>query len=109
MRSLVAVGSGERVGPTGRPIMIIAPLSDDGYCSLKSCHSREILNWHSRAVSQSCATSAAKNLLQRFGAIAPDDENEPHAPSGYDGEQVLDAHDDREAGPHRRARRARSR
>jgi hypothetical protein len=82
MRSLVAVGSGERVGPTGRPIMIIAPLSDDGYCSLNRRHSREILYWHSRAVGQSCATSDAKNLLQSFGAMAPDDENEPQAPSG---------------------------
>src|SRR5688572_13186834 len=83
MRSFVAVGSGERVGPTGRPIMIIAPLSDEGYCSLKSFHSPEILNWQSRAVSQSRSTIDWKNLLQRFGAIAPDEENEPHAPSGY--------------------------
>src|SRR5688572_11383856 len=82
MRSLVAVGNGERVGPTARPIMIIAPLSDDGYCSLKRFHNREILNWHSRAVFQSCASSEAKNLLHRFGAIAPDEENEPQAPSG---------------------------
>src|SRR3970282_874617 len=84
MRSGVAVGSGERVGPTGRPIMIIAPLSDEGYCSLNRRHSREILNWHSRAVSQSWASRAAKNLLQRLGAMAPEEENEPQAPSGYD-------------------------
>ena len=82
MRSFVAVGSGKRTGPTGRPIMIIAPLSDDGYCSLNSRHSREILYWHSRAVAQSCASSDAKKRLQRLGAIAPDEEKEPHAPSG---------------------------
>ena len=84
MRSLVAVGNGERVGPTGRPIMIMAPFNDDGYCSLKTRHRREILYWHSRASGQSLATSAAKYLLHRFGAIAPDDENEPQAPSGYE-------------------------
>src|SRR4029077_8283676 len=60
------------------------PLSDDGYCSLNNRHNREILNWHCRAVSQSLATSAAKYLLHRLGAIAPDDEKEPQAPSGYD-------------------------
>ena len=84
MRSFVAVGSGDRVGPTGRPIMIMAPLRDEGYCSLKTRQRREILYWHSRANGQSLATSAAKYLLQRFGAIAPDDENEPQAPIGYD-------------------------
>jgi len=47
------------VGPTGRPIMIIAPFSDEGYCSLNSRHSRATLYWHSRALSQSLATSAA--------------------------------------------------
>ena len=72
MRSFDAVGSGERVGPTGRPIMIMAPLSDDGYWSLNTRQSREILYWHSRASGQSLATSALKYLLQRFGAIAPD-------------------------------------
>src|SRR5450759_347507 len=57
IRSLVAVGNGERVGPTGRPIMIIAPFRDEGYCSLNRRHSREILYWHARASSQSLATS----------------------------------------------------
>src|SRR5262249_55168888 len=30
-RSLVAVGSGDLVGPTGRPMMTMPPLSEDGY------------------------------------------------------------------------------
>ena len=31
MRALLAVGSGGRVGPTGRPMSTMPPLSEDGY------------------------------------------------------------------------------
>src|SRR5450759_39304 len=85
IRSLVAVGNGERVGPTGRPIIIIAPFSDDGYWSLNSRHSRDTLYWHSRAVTQSLASSAAKNLRQKLGAMAPVEDDDPQAPSGKPG------------------------
>ena len=41
-RSLVAVGSGGRVGPTGRPMITMPPLSEEGYWSLNRCQSRVI-------------------------------------------------------------------
>src|SRR5262245_19391227 len=48
-RSLVAVGSGARVGPTGRPMITMPPLSEEGYWSLNRCQSRVILYCSSRA------------------------------------------------------------
>src|SRR5512135_630854 len=84
-RSLVAVGSGGRVGPTGRPIITMPPLSDEGYWSRKIIHSRDILYWHSRALGQLAAAHDSYSCSTRFGQIAPADEYDPAPPRGMDG------------------------
>ena len=60
-----------RVGPTGRPIITMPPLSEDGYWSRNRSQSQEILYCSSRASGQSPRMQASNNCEHRFGQIDP--------------------------------------
>ena len=67
----VAVGSGGRVGPTGRPMITMPPLSEEGYWLRNSAHSRDTLYCSSRARGQSPATQASNRSRHRLGQMEP--------------------------------------
>ena len=57
--------------PTGRPIITMPPLSEEGYWSRNSSQSQEILYCSSRASGQSPRMQASNSCEQRFGQIDP--------------------------------------
>src|SRR5258705_1141040 len=60
-RSLVAVGSGGRGGPTGPPLVTLPASSEDGYRALDRCPSRVILHFTARPRGHSAALHPSNN------------------------------------------------
>ncbi len=74
MRSGEAVGSGGRVGPTGRPMITQPPFNDDGYWSRNSIQSCDNLYCAARARSHWPDAQDSYSSMHKLGQIAPAEE-----------------------------------